>query len=318
MLNRKNIIYIGLLLIGLSGCALSLESTTKTLVDNLTKNSEVFKNRKIAVIDIVILESGKSIPLTKVITENINTELIDKISLLHGKLLERSQITAILKEYKFQFSDLADPNTTKKLGKALGADLIVTGTLSESHRQLNVRIIEIESFSIVAGNRQTISKRLFSTKKDKKVTATSTNYWEAFSVIGVIGIVLVLFYVALIKSGIRKYKVREIYGIISMLIFIISGIYSISSIEYYYTWSKLLYENAPIAYGFGVGFYSLIYLYAFGILLEKYRYSSFDKVRFIEPESMIFIGFIPMIIFWIGIRLVLVPNFNIYELMPLY
>lgn len=59
-----------------------------------------------------------------------------------------------MEEQSFQLSDLVDESTQVKIGKLLGADLILSGQLnwvSEDTCHLNAQIIEVESGVVLGG-----------------------------------------------------------------------------------------------------------------------------------------------------------------------
>lgn len=335
MKKSQMIAFLCLLLALFAGCAVSIDEVATRIVDNLTKNKEVFRNRRLAVIDFVILETGKETPLTKVVSENINTELIDKIGTLQGKLLERSQISAILKEYKFQFSDLADPKATKELGKALGADLVVIGTLSENHGQLNVRIVEIESYNIVGGARIRLSQRLFTTKEDSIETSRSTNFGSykhgpanfeaAFAFTGVV-VVSLIFSSLVLKKVAGKGAALTFLGVLSLLVILVAVIYSVSSIQKASVWVELSraegknWNFEALYYGRAI-LYCIFVSFLVNLLIVFSGFASLYHPDWAGPSVILprtFVGALVVGILFLAIRMVLIENWNIYEMFPLY
>ena len=66
-------------------------------------------------------------------------------------VVERRLLDRVLGELKFQQSGLVDEKTIKKIGKILGADYIVTGTLNDvesGKTEVNARIINAESAQV--------------------------------------------------------------------------------------------------------------------------------------------------------------------------
>ncbi|MCM2268262.1 MAG: FlgO family outer membrane protein [Elusimicrobiales bacterium] len=90
----------------------------------------------------------------RVVAERITTELIK-----HGglKVVERREIEKVLGELKLQLSGQMDQDSVKKLGKMLGADLLVIGTITAlpgGKLELNARLAGVESgeaYSAVSG-----------------------------------------------------------------------------------------------------------------------------------------------------------------------
>ena len=73
------------------------------------------------------------------------SSLMEKSFLGNGcDLIERQKTEAILDEIKFQYSGAADPATVKKLGKLLGADSLVMGSVTLfSPEHHNIAYLEI-------------------------------------------------------------------------------------------------------------------------------------------------------------------------------
>lgn len=67
-------------------------------------------------------------------------------------LVERARLNAILDELKLGQSQAIDPKTAQKMGKLLGADLILTGSISavEPTLRVDARIITVETGEILA------------------------------------------------------------------------------------------------------------------------------------------------------------------------
>jgi curli biogenesis system outer membrane secretion channel CsgG len=89
-----------------------------------------------------------------VVSERVTTELIRLGKL---KVVERKEIEKVLRELKLQMSGQIDQDSTKRLGKMLGADLLVIGTMTElpgKKLELNARLAGVESgeaYSAVSG-----------------------------------------------------------------------------------------------------------------------------------------------------------------------
>jgi len=85
-----------------------------------------------------------------IIQERLTTLLAQNKKLT---LIERSLLKKVLGELKLQASGVLDEETTKKLGKLLGADAVVTGTLNDikdGETEVNARVVETESGKILA------------------------------------------------------------------------------------------------------------------------------------------------------------------------
>ena len=75
-------------------------------------------------------------------------------------VVERQRLGQVLAELKFSMSDLIDPEKAKELGKMVGVEAMVVGTISDlgSQVDLDARLIEIESRRMLLSATTTISK----------------------------------------------------------------------------------------------------------------------------------------------------------------
>lgn len=67
-------------------------------------------------------------------------------------IVERHQIEAAMRELKFSASELTDPASAVRLGKLIGADVVVIGTVADFGDQIRVngRLISVEAASVSA------------------------------------------------------------------------------------------------------------------------------------------------------------------------
>lgn len=87
----------------------------------------------------------------------------------HITLIERGLMKKVMEELKLQSSGAMDEETVKTLGKMLGADAVVTGTLNDLNdglTEVNARIVETETGKIICAASAIIEK----TWKDTAVT----------------------------------------------------------------------------------------------------------------------------------------------------
>lgn len=118
---------------------------------------------RIAVIDFA--DTQNNVPaISHVISETLISELFKT-----GKyvIVERKLLTGVLEQQKLNMSGLVDEGTARKVGKLLGVDYIVTGTLINIGDALNVnaRMISIESGVIEATGATDLSKKDLSSLK---------------------------------------------------------------------------------------------------------------------------------------------------------
>ena len=70
------------------------------------------------------------------------------------RVVDRQNITKIVKEYEFQQSDLTDEQTAVEIGKLAGADIIVIGSINFVGEKyyLNVKLISVETAEILGSS----------------------------------------------------------------------------------------------------------------------------------------------------------------------
>ena len=90
----------------------------------------------------------------------ISEELITKFSNMpEYTVVERSQLKKAMDEIKLEATGLLDPKSATKLGKMVGADAIVTGTiakLGEAYR-VNARVFSTETAEVLCGAAVTVA-----------------------------------------------------------------------------------------------------------------------------------------------------------------
>ena len=121
----------------------SLNSLTSQIVKSMPE-----KGGKIAVFDFSSLE-GQKTDFGKFIAEELITGLF--MSKKFEAIIERRLLYRILEEQKLTLSDIFDSESIKELGKILGIDAIVTGTITDLGPKLriNSRIISTETAKVV-------------------------------------------------------------------------------------------------------------------------------------------------------------------------
>ena len=85
-----------------------------------------------------------------IVSERFTTELINRRTL---RVVEREKIERVLGELKLQNTGTIDPESAKRVGRMLGADLLVRGGMVElpgKLLELNIRLASVESGEAVA------------------------------------------------------------------------------------------------------------------------------------------------------------------------
>ena len=119
----------------------------QTIASELLKNCEGL-DKKIAVAGFSYSD-GRDSRDGGVVADRMTTELVKAKKF---KVIERKEIEKVFEELKVQRSGAIDSDSAKEIGKMLGADWIVVGTLTElPNRQLelNARLVGVESGEIL-------------------------------------------------------------------------------------------------------------------------------------------------------------------------
>jgi TolB-like protein len=109
-----------------------------------------FKKTKIAVLDFQLQGMKQdSSDMGKIVAEWLITALVKE-----GRfdVIERRLLAKVIEEQKIGASGIVDESSASKLGKVLGAKIVITGSVMQFQNmmEVNARIIEVESSSIMA------------------------------------------------------------------------------------------------------------------------------------------------------------------------
>lgn len=109
-----------------------------------------FKKTKIAVLDFQVQGGNNENPdMGKIVAEWFITALVQagRFDVIERRLLEK-----VLEEQKIGLTGIVDEGSAAKIGRVLGANVVITGTVLQFKEimEVNARIVEVESSSIVA------------------------------------------------------------------------------------------------------------------------------------------------------------------------
>jgi TolB-like protein len=123
-------------------------------VDNgKTKTKKRDQKIKIGIIEFQSLnEEAKKDILGKVFSEVLTTAFVNSDAF---KIIEREHIEKVVKELQLTQSGIVDPSSAKQIGKMVGADAILTGSVIKFGNDMRVdaRIIEVESGIILTAEK---------------------------------------------------------------------------------------------------------------------------------------------------------------------
>src|SRR5437867_9203490 len=136
---------------------MELKDGVERLAAELAKSVPTGKTLRVAVTDFPDLQ-GVTSNLGRYVAERLTTRLSAQTEKF--RVIERRRLGQVLGELNFSMSDLVDPSKAKQLGRMLGVEAIVVGTVSDLGNSVDIdaRIIEIETNNILRGMTVGISK----------------------------------------------------------------------------------------------------------------------------------------------------------------
>lgn len=108
----------------------------------------IFLEKKIIAIKDFEVIMGRNKAVAKYVQEDVTTALVNSGQF---NVVERLKLKSVLEELELSQTGMIDPNSAKQVGKLLGADVILTGTLAATGEEWNVnlRIVNTEKGLIV-------------------------------------------------------------------------------------------------------------------------------------------------------------------------
>ncbi|MBU2530770.1 MAG: CsgG/HfaB family protein [Elusimicrobia bacterium] len=114
--------------------------------------------KKIAIIPFSYADAREGTTDGSIVSERLTMKMIN---LNKFEIIERSVLDKVMNELKLQSSGIMDANSTKELGKVLGVDAIITGTLVErtgGKIEVNARLIKTETARAIGAAQIIIEK----------------------------------------------------------------------------------------------------------------------------------------------------------------
>jgi TolB-like protein len=130
-----------------------LDDITRRLATKI----EASQKKNVAVADFTDLE-GQVRQLGRFVSEEVSTNLV--LASQKFSVIDRNHLRTILKEQKLSMSGLMDPENQKKLGKILGVDALVLGSITpfgESYR-VTFKVVATDTAQVVVADRGSIPK----------------------------------------------------------------------------------------------------------------------------------------------------------------
>ncbi len=148
--------YVSMSLIFLATAIFAAEDSYDKIVNELAIKAEGIK--KIAIIPFSYADNPSMVRDGSVIAERLTIKFIN---LKRFEVIERNVLDKVLNELKLQNSGAIDASTAKELGKILGVDAIITGTLvqtSDGKIEINARIIKTETAQAIGASQGYVVK----------------------------------------------------------------------------------------------------------------------------------------------------------------
>jgi len=185
----KNSILLNLLWIPLLVSPTLAKDDISKIAKKLAKGASHLENKKVGILAFPYhndrISSGSS-----VVSERLTTRMVNQNKL---RVIERRMLRKLLEEKKLSETGVIDQKTAFEMGKVLGVDVIVTGTLidlDDGRTEVNARLIETKTGEILAASkgymkrtwadRPRAVKPVASKPKMNKRGAPSTDYDPEF------------------------------------------------------------------------------------------------------------------------------------------
>lgn len=145
------------LFFALAGTALA-EDKYDVMAKEISEAGSGLANKKIAIIPFSYADGRASSKDGAIVSEKLTMRIIKQRSF---DVIERSVLDKVMAELKLQSSGAMDATSTKELGKLLGVEAIVTGTLVEMQGgqiEVNARMIKTETAQAIGASQAVVRK----------------------------------------------------------------------------------------------------------------------------------------------------------------
>lgn len=164
-MNKKNLPALCACIVFLAGCGKNVKGTRapglfhadqyERLAEKISDGHKYISNKKVAVLPFSYTDKRPSNDGT-VVSERLLTRIINRREL---EVIERGLLEKVLSELKLQSSGAIDESSIKGIGKVLGVQAVVTGTLTrhkDGRLEINARMINAESGAVLAAAAETV------------------------------------------------------------------------------------------------------------------------------------------------------------------
>ena len=144
------VLFFIFLKVGYVSAAADLDSGISELAQQISKNMTETGKKKIAIVEFSDLD-GNITAFGQFLAEELITKLF-MISPGQFEVVERRQLMKVLKEQRLTMSGLFDTKAMESVGKILGIDAIVTGSITDLGNtvKVNARLIGVDTAKVFA------------------------------------------------------------------------------------------------------------------------------------------------------------------------
>ena len=158
MKNITKVLAAGLLFMAFASGAYAMDGYQQ-LANELTEAGATIQGKKIAIIPFSYADGREGASKDgSVISERLTIKMIN----MHKfEIIERSVLDKVMAELKLQASGTIDASSAQQLGKVLGVEAIVTGTLVETSGgqiEVNARLIKTETAQAIGASQVALDK----------------------------------------------------------------------------------------------------------------------------------------------------------------
>lgn len=139
----------------------------ESLAAKLNDKAAAHFNQKVAIVPFTY-EDGRESPGVKIVTEKMSQRFAD---MGRFDVVQQDKVGRVLREMTASPADLLDPARASVLGRRLGVDAIIVGTMkdkSSGHVDVKAQVIHTETAKVVAKASERVPKTWREAARDRK------------------------------------------------------------------------------------------------------------------------------------------------------
>ncbi len=136
---------------------LAYEQEINSLSSAITEKASASGKKTIAVVDFTDLQ-GDVTELGRFLAEELSVSLSGASK--GFDVVDRTHLKSLLAEHKLSSTGLIDPKTARELGKIVGVDALVTGTITPfgDSIRLSIKVLDIETAKVIIASTANVAK----------------------------------------------------------------------------------------------------------------------------------------------------------------